>query len=138
MRGSIVLVLAFAAAACQSQIPHGTGAITIQPNVQLSWQRYLDHRDPIVFLVSVDGAISYSTYCKHLQCEPDPLYVIAEKRCAELAGKPCKVFAEGRTIVWQGPVAYASLGSDPVAGATVDWGETGTLYGLKIGGFSAG
>ena len=28
--------------------------------------------------------------------------------------------------------------SSPVAGATVDWGEIGTLYGLKIGGFSAG
>ena len=138
MRGSIVLVIAFAAAACQSQIPHGSGAITIQPNVQLSLQRYLDHQVPIVFLVNADGSISYSRYCPHLRCEPDPLYMLAEIRCAERAGKPCKIFAEGRTIAWQGPVAYASLGEGPVAGATVDWGEIGTLHGLKIDGLASG
>ncbi len=138
MRRSIVLVLALAAAGCQSQIPHGTGPITIQPNVQLSLQRYLDHQDPLVFLVSADGSTSYSSYCPHIRCQPDPLYFLAEIRCAERTGKPCKVFAERRTIAWKGPVAYASLGEKPVAGATVDWGEIGTLYGLKIDGLAGG
>ena len=135
---ALIPVLALAAAACQSQIPHGTGPITIQPNVQLSLQRYLDHQVPIVFLVNADGSISYSRYCPHLQCEPDPLYMLAEIRCAERAGKPCKIFAEGRTITWKGPIAYASPDEKPVAGATVDWGEIGTLHGLKIDGLASG
>lgn len=138
MRGSLVLALAFAAAACQSQIPYGAGPVTIQPNVQLSFQRYLDRRDPVVFLVSVDGSVSYGVYCPHIECETDPLYIVAERRCAERTGKPCMVFAEDRKIVWQGPVAYASAGEGPVAGATVDRGEIGTLYGLKIDGLAAG
>ena len=138
MRGILFLAIVFAASACQSQIPHGTGPIALQPNVQLSFLRHLDRREPIVFLISADGTSAYGTYCTHRRCEFDPLYIRTELRCAELTGKPCKVFAETGTITWKGPVAIASPGEGSIAGATVDWGDTGTLYSLRIDGLAGG
>ena len=133
-----VLALAFAAGACQSQIPHGTGPVALQPNVQLAFQRHLDHDQPLVFLVGIDGATAFGRYCPYLECEPDPLYILAEKRCEERLGQPCRVFAEHGRIVWRGPVGHVSPGDGVVAGAAVDWGGTGTLYNLKIDGLGPG
>lgn len=135
---ALALVSAFATAACQSQVPIGTGAIALQPNVQLAFQRHLDHERPLVFLVGADGANAYAMYCPYLECEPDPLYILAQKRCEERLGQSCRVFAEYGRVSWQGPVGRVSPGDGPVAGATVDWGGNGTLHNLKIDGLASG
>ena len=134
----VVPALAFAVAACQSQIPHGSGPVALQPNVWLAFQKYLDHDYPLVFLVGADGTTAYGRYCPYVECEPDPLYTLAERRCAERLGQPCRVFAEYGKIVWRGPVEYVSPGEGVVAGAVVDWGANGTLYALRIDGLAAG
>ncbi len=138
MRGFLVLAIACAAAACQSQTPHGSGPIALQPNVQLAFLRHLDRREPVVFLIAADGSSAYGTYCTHRRCEPDPLYIRAERSCAELTGKVCKVFAETGTITWKGPVAIATPGLGTIAGAAVDWGDMGTHYSLRIDSLAAG
>lgn len=135
---ALIVALAFAVAACQSQIPHGSGPVALQPNVWLAFQKHLDHESPLVFLVSADGTTAYGRYCPYVECEPDPLYPLAERRCEERLGQPCRVFAEYGKIVWRGPVEYVSPGEGVVAGAVVDWGVNGTLYNLKIDGLAAG
>ncbi len=140
MSRSIVMAVAaaLATAACQSQIPHGTGPVALQPNVQLAFQRHLDHERPLVFLVGADGANAFAMYCPHLECEPDPLYILAQKRCEERLGRPCRVFAEYGRVTWQGPVGSVAPGEGAVAGAAVDWGGNGTLHNLKIDGLASG
>ena len=93
MRGILALAISCALAACQSQTPHGVGPVTLQTNVQLAYLRHLDRPHPVVFLIGADGSTAYGTYCPHALCEPDPLYIRAERSCAERAGKPCYVFA---------------------------------------------
>jgi hypothetical protein len=116
MRRPAALAAAFAAglalAACQSQIPHGEGPIAIQANVQTAFQRHRGHDLPIVFLVRADGAASLGLHCRYTNCDPDPLYVLGLRRCAELTGQPCKVFAESGKITWRGPIAYAPTGAE--------------------------
>jgi hypothetical protein len=138
LAGAAVAALAAAVAACQSQTPHGEGPIALQPNVQLAFQRHLDHERPMVFLVAADGSTSYGMYCPYLECEPDPLYILAQKRCEERVRQSCRVFAEYGKIAWRGPVGRVSPGEGVVAGAVVDWGVIGTLHNLKIDGLAAG
>lgn len=134
MRGLIIVVFAFVTTACQMQTLRGAGPITISPNVQVAFQKYLDYQSPTVFLVSADGSYSYMTYCPYSSCATDITYTRALHLCEENSRKSCKVFAEGKNIVWEGPVTYASLGTQSVSALTVDWGGTGKIFVLKIDG----
>ncbi|MBM3952234.1 MAG: hypothetical protein FJ311_12370 [Rhodospirillales bacterium] len=136
--GALAVLLSSAVAACQSQIPHGEGQVALQPNVQLAFQRHLDRPHPRVFFVTADGAAAYGLYCPHPECEPDPLYIRAQRRCEDRTGRPCRVFAEYGRITWRGPVAHAAPGAGAVAGIAVEWGNSRTLYHLKIDGLASG
>ncbi len=139
--GPFAVAFALIVAGCQSQIPHGQGPVALEANVQLAFQRHLEHERPMVFLVGADGASAYAMYCPHLECEPDPLYVLAHMRCEERLGRPCRVFAELGRITWRGPVGYRAVGTGQgaVAGAAVDWGGSDRkLHNLKIDGLAAG
>lgn len=132
MRGLTVVFLAFVTAACQTQTLRGSGPVTIAPNVQVAFQQYLNYENPFVFLVSADGTYSHSIYCPASQQCSDPLYARAQRLCEDRARRPCKVFAEGKNIVWEGPVSYVALGAQPVAALTAKWGNTSSLFVLKI------
>lgn len=135
---ALIPALALTTAACASQIPHGTGPVALRPNVQLAFQRHLDHPRPLVFLIAVDGSTAYGMHCPHVECEPDPLYILAQRRCEDRATQPCRVFAEYGRITWQGPVGHVSPGEGAVAGAVVEWGSNGVLHNFKIGGLGPG
>ena len=116
LRAFLVLAIACAGAACQSQIPHGEGPVAIGDEVRRAYRQHLQHDLPVVFLVSDDGSASYGMYCPYTFCYSDPLYILAQRRCRELTGKSCKVFAEYGKVTWRGPVAYAPPGPEGAGG----------------------
>ncbi|KLN61660.1 hypothetical protein WH96_04800 [Kiloniella spongiae] len=108
MKYLAVLFLVFFTVGCSNSAYHrqiGTGPITLSEPAQKSFERYLDS-NPAVFAITKDGSTSWGWYyCpENNGCRGNNFVSMAPaiKSCEERAhGKPCKVYAIGRNIVWK-------------------------------------
>jgi hypothetical protein len=102
-------------AACQSTHPDwGRGPVTLSPSTQLLLNRYMEMESAAAFAISADGRNGSLVYCigSHgLDCEDT--YDLALSGCRQsVKGRiECKILADLREIVWQGPVTMASNGT---------------------------
>ena len=86
--------------------PKGEGPILISKRVERAFERYKDETNPTYFAVSENGSYYGYSYCSDSKCRKDGQGV-ALYSCKKRAGDvPCRIFARGREIVWDGPVSY--------------------------------
>jgi hypothetical protein len=96
------LALPLLCASCQDP-DRGTGPITLSPSAEASFAEYMGRDAPILFLLTEDGRGSYYTYCVGgFNCTTSAARVRALDACRRRnAGQDCKIYAIGRSIVWQ-------------------------------------
>jgi len=89
----------------------GTGPIHLAVTVEEKFQKYLGLDEPLAFAVSTDGQRSSGSFCQQSgTCEDVDGPGLALERCHATGGpkaSPCKIFAIGKDIVWNGAVTLA-------------------------------
>ncbi len=102
-------------AACQTTHPDwGRGPVTLSPSSQLALNRYMGTQEAAAFALTTDGRLAFFSYCPGghgLDCVE--AYESALSGCRRVVkGRiECKIFADLRDVVWQGPVTMASNAS---------------------------
>lgn len=102
----VVMCISVGLSACQDTTAEGPPPV-FSPGVQAYFEKYMGEYNPILFVVSVDGQTArytfcpaYGDYCRPLSGETKAK---ALEDCAkDSGGVQCKVYAEGRRIVWKG------------------------------------
>lgn len=102
------LVVAFAApfiTGCVTDPDYGQGPLSLSYRVKANFDEYLRLSNPFTFAVSIDGNYSGWTYCPQgvagTGCQATPHAAVSYCESAS-RGIPCKVYAVGRNVVWQG------------------------------------
>jgi hypothetical protein len=99
--GSHALLLV-CASGCARDPDFGSGPITLSPNVEASFEEYKARDAPIYFAVSESGLGSYYMYCDGgFSCTESTARMMVLDRCRRNHGEECKIYAVGRSIVWQ-------------------------------------
>ena len=105
MKGSLV-VLSICAVLIGGCTAGGSGPILISKQVEQGFEKYKQLQNPSHFAVSENGRYYGYSYCSDSKCLQGG-QSIALYSCKRFAGSiPCKIFARGTTIVWEGPVEY--------------------------------
>ena len=88
---------------CATDTEVGKGPIVLSPRAQWAFEQYLKTENPTVFVVSEDGYHSYYFYCRDVDgCLASNSTYKAIKGCEEKSvGLECKVYAQGRNVVWE-------------------------------------
>lgn len=97
--GSVVL-LAGMLSACISNTGIGRGPIELGSHAQAVFEHYNESRYPIAFAVTTDGEKGFFYYCDGASCLNTPLNEV-NNQCSSRHGKPCRVYARGRQVVWK-------------------------------------
>lgn len=99
----IILGLVLLVAGCQTTYQGaGSGEITFSSRVEARFQRYLADPTASYFAVSTDGQSSGYSICSADVCT-EPMGTVALRAChGRSKGVPCKIYAMGDYIVWQG------------------------------------
>lgn len=103
----------------------GTGPLTLALPVDQKFQKYMALVEPLAFAVSTDGLRSSGSFCQAPgTCQDTDGPTIALNQCRASAGPqdaPCKIFALGFDIVWDGSVRLAEVAPtvSPVAAPPV-------------------
>ena len=94
----------------------GSGPLTVAPNVAAGFETYKTKAKPLTFAVSTDGQ-DYSYYfCPGTPCDSSHATPEAIASCqGRSGGVPCKIFAIGREVVWDGPVKGLGGGGSATA-----------------------
>ncbi len=101
------LLIGSSLAGCAAlESPKGEGPILISKRVEQAFERYKEESNPGHFAVSENGRQYGYSYCSDTKCRQGG-QSIALYSCKRRAGSvPCKIFASGTNIVWDGPVKY--------------------------------
>ena len=101
-----MLALLLLLASCQDR-DVGTGPITLSPGVEASFAEYKGRDAPLYFLVTENGRGAYYSYCVGgFNCTSSAARVQALDLCRRrYPGNDCKIYAIGRSVVWdtEGP-----------------------------------
>lgn len=96
-------VILVALAGCAFESVRGSGPISLSERVQEGFERYKNEDNPKHFAISLDGEDYGYSHCSDFKCRPGGQKVALDS-CNERAdGKPCKLYASGRTVIWNGP-----------------------------------
>lgn len=119
MRWSVLLIAAVLAAGCKTAGGiKGDGPIRVSSNVANGFAEYKTKAKPLTFAVSVDGREYSYYYCTGTPCTSSHATPETIADCqGRSGGVPCKVFAIGREVVWNGPVTGLS-GAPPTVGGS--------------------
>lgn len=102
----ILIVGSFLAGCAAFESPKGEGPILISKRVEQAFERYKAESNPGHFAVSENGRQFGYSYCSDSKCRQGG-QSIALYSCKKRAGTvPCRIFASGTNIVWDGPVTY--------------------------------
>lgn len=100
-----LLLAAVALSGCLPN-PKGEGPILISKRVERGFEKYKELSNPTYFAVAENGRFYGYSYCSDTKCRKGGQHV-ALRYCKENAGSiPCRIFARGDQIVWDGPVSY--------------------------------
>lgn len=87
---------------CQTNSTYGEGPISLSYNANNGFQAYLTTAEKGFFAVSTDGKTYGYSFCPESLCTEDA-GAVALRSCRNRSkGVPCKVYAAGDRIVWQG------------------------------------
>jgi hypothetical protein len=79
---------------------NGSGDLILSDSVIYNLERYLKYRNPVIFLVTQDGANSSAWKCDSSNCVATGS-MNETSLCERKYGKKCSTFAIRRTIKWQ-------------------------------------
>ena len=108
----------------------GQGPINISSNIVASFEKYKSGPGPSYFAISEDGRRAGWSYCT---AGPDGCmggglpFSIAINACQRNSDIPCKIYARGTKVVWNGPISGAGTAkdggksNDVVCGYAVDY-----------------
>lgn len=99
------LVALFILTGCQTTNPdHGSGFIYLSPVVEVVFQTYLADDRGRYFAVSTDGQNFGYSICTWgaFNCEETGGNLALRGCHSRSDGVPCKIYAEGKKVVWQG------------------------------------
>ena len=104
---SLILVLCVLVplSACQNNGAVGSGPLKLAPDVQAGLREYMKYTTPVVFVVSTDGRAYSYRYCPEAYdgCIGSSDTFFALENCQKISrGVPCKIYAKGHSIVWEG------------------------------------
>ena len=143
---SLSLVLAMGVTAGQADIyKTGEGPITISSSTLAGFEKYKLEAEPLFFAVANDGKGFGYTQCPPyysgcLNDNGDRARELCDRK-AKLRGAECFTFADGREVVWKGPVTYPDYGDDYLVlfaigtvGKSINYGGKGNSFdgGRKI------
>jgi hypothetical protein len=109
VRRYCVAALLLLCAACQD--PHfGAGPITLSPGVKASFEEYMARDAPLYFAVTPNGNGSFYVYCEGgFNCTSSAAQMETLDECrSHNFGQDCKLYAIGRSVVWQGAEGSAT------------------------------
>jgi tetratricopeptide (TPR) repeat protein len=101
---SLALPFLVLGAACGIRDPDfGSGPITLSRGVQANFEEYQARDAPVYFAVSESGLGSYYIYCHGgFNCTDSAARMMVLDRCRRHnPGEECKIYAVGRSVVWQ-------------------------------------
>ncbi|MDJ0947239.1 MAG: hypothetical protein QNJ30_27645 [Kiloniellales bacterium] len=84
----------------------GGGPITPTPYVEESYKRFLNKRDPMIFVLSEDGKAAFYKFCRSSgDCDDVRARADALSGCEDKAGGvPCRIYYQApKGVVWDGP-----------------------------------
>lgn len=111
---NLALLLILPLAACQTTSEQvGSGPIELRSNVISGFKRFVDAPGAGYFAVSGDGRTYGYSYCSAGldSCQPG-MAAIAITTCQKRAVVPCKIYAKGRFVIWDGPVSGVGVHKD--------------------------
>ncbi len=106
IRALFVLLAGHLLFSCAFENPRGEGPILISKRVEQGFERYKDESNPGHFAVAVNGRHYGYSACRDTKCLKGGQSV-ALYSCKKSAGSiPCRIFASGKEIIWDGPINY--------------------------------
>jgi len=87
-------------AGCAFESVRGGGPISLSERVQEGFERYNNEDYPGNFAISLDGENFGYSHCPSFKCRPGGQKVALDSCTERSNGKPCKLYASGRTVVW--------------------------------------
>lgn len=106
IRAMILFSVSLSLFGCALESPRGEGPILISKRVENGFEKYKELSNPTYFAVAENGRYYGYSYCGDTKCRQGG-QSIALNYCRKSAGSvPCKIFARGEDIVWDGPVNY--------------------------------
>ncbi len=105
IRISLAIVAAISLSGCLPN-PKGEGPILISKRVERAFENYQEEPNPGHFAVAENGRQYGYSACRDTKCRKGGQSV-ALHSCKKRAGSiPCRIFASGHKIVWDGPISY--------------------------------
>ena len=89
---------------CAFESVRGSGPISLSEHVQEGFERYKDEDHPGNFAISLDGEDFGYSHCPDFKCRPGGQKVALDSCTERSNGKLCRLYASGRTVIWDGPV----------------------------------
>ena len=105
-RAITVLLVGLLLSGCVLENPRGEGPILISKRVERGFEDYKNEKNPGHFAVADNGRYYGYSRCSDTKCRKGG-QAVALHSCRQRAGSvPCRIFASGKEIVWDGPVKY--------------------------------
>ena len=80
---------------------YGSGPLTLSNSAQQAFDKYLSYSEPLAFAITTDGGGYYYRFCREYQCIFENSARSVIDGCEERTGRQCKLYANGKQIVWR-------------------------------------
>lgn len=107
-------VAVLALSACKLNPDAGEGPLVMNLSTKAGFDQYQRQRFPVAFAVSVDGKSYGYTTCVAAQCLNSEPYQAISYCQSSSKGVPCRLYAIGNGIVWDGQVTVRPDPTEPV------------------------
>ena len=102
LRGCSILLVLFG---CAFESPRGSGPVSLSKRVEQAFERYKNEDNPKHFAISLDGEDYGYSICTEFKCSPEGQKVALDSCAKRSSGKVCKLYASGRSVIWNGTVS---------------------------------
>lgn len=82
----------------------GSGRLDLNRSQGQALERYLALSNGSNFAIDVTDGQLFWNYCADVQCASGDWKRVAVEDCERRFGGPCKLVAQGKEIVWRGPI----------------------------------
>lgn len=87
---------------CGFETVRGSGPVSLSERVEQAFERYKNEDNPKHFAISLDGEDYGYSICTEFKCSPEGQRVALESCTKRSDGKVCKLYASGRSVIWNG------------------------------------
>lgn len=101
---SLGCVILLNLAGCGVKSVRGSGPISLSGRVEQAFERYKNEDNPKNFAISSDGKNYGYSVCPETKCGTGRQKVALDSCTKRSNGKVCKIYASGRSVIWNGTV----------------------------------